>query len=155
MARFPWDVLRCEYRTDSHGAGRWRSSPGVIWEAVNEGGDATNTGGPMSGFTTQAPGALGGEPTALNEVYVISDGEKTKVKNARLPVHFKHGDHFLVMSGGGGGVGRPDERDPEAVRLDVKNELVSIKKARETYKVIIDPATLEIDQPATSSLREA
>ncbi|MFC1892298.1 hydantoinase B/oxoprolinase family protein, partial [Thermodesulfobacteriota bacterium] len=154
MARFPWDVLKCEYRTDAHGAGKWRSSPGMVWEAVNEGDDCTNIGGPMSGFTTQAPGLQGGESTPLNEVYTIRGDEKTKVKDARLPIHFKHGDRFLIMAGGGAGVGLPEERDPEDVRWDVKNELVSIEKAKDTYKVIIDPETLEVDQKATDEFRE-
>lgn len=154
MARFPWEILRCEYQTDSHGAGKWRGSPGIVWEAVNEGGDCTNIGGPMSGFSTQGPGQHGGEPTPLNKAYIIHEGEKTQIKDPRLPIHFKHGDHFLIASGGGAGVGDPAERDPEEVLMDVKNELVSIEKARHTYKVIIDPGTLEVDRRATESLRD-
>jgi N-methylhydantoinase B len=50
MVRFPWNVIRYEYRTDAHGAGKWRGAPGVIWEAVNEGdGDATSIGGRGAG----------------------------------------------------------------------------------------------------------
>jgi len=41
----------------------------------------------------------------------------------------KSGDVIISLSGGGAGVGRPEERDPAAVRLDVKNELVSLKAA--------------------------
>ena len=153
MARFPWEILRCEYQTDSHGAGKWRGSPGIVWEAVNEGGDSTNTGGPMSGFTTQGTGQQGGEPTPLNKVYILSGGVQTEVEQPRLPVHLKNRDHFIIMSGGGAGVGRPEERDPEAVRQDVKNELVSLEMAEKTYKVILHPDTLEVDQKATEKLR--
>ncbi|MCF8095318.1 MAG: hydantoinase B/oxoprolinase family protein [Desulfobacteraceae bacterium] len=154
MARFPWDILRCEFQTDSHGAGQWRSSPGIIWEAVNEGGDATNMGGPMSGFTTQAPGHQGGAPTQFNKVYKISEGEKTRVENPRLPIHFKTGDHFIISSGGGAAVGRPEQRDPEAVLRDVKNDLVSVQMAKNVYKVVIDPDNLEINQKETEFLRK-
>lgn len=153
MARFPWEILRCEYQTDSHGAGKWRGSPGIVWEAVNEGGDSTNTGGPMSGFTTQGTGQQGGKPTPLNKVYILRGGVQTEVEQPRLPVHIKNGDHFIIMSGGGAGVGRPEERDPEAVRQDVKNELVSLEMAEKTYKVILHPETLEVDQKATEKLR--
>ncbi|MBN2058864.1 MAG: hydantoinase B/oxoprolinase family protein [Deltaproteobacteria bacterium] len=153
MARFPWEVLRCEYQIDSHGAGKWRGSPGIVWEAVNEGGDCTNTGGAMSGFSTQGPGQHGGEPTPFNRAYIVHEGIKNQVKDPRLPVHFKHGDHFIIESGGGAGVGNPDERDPDAVRMDVKNELVSVKMAKDVYKVVIDPETFEIDQNATRILR--
>jgi N-methylhydantoinase B len=58
------------------------------------------------------------------------------------------------MSGGGAGVGKPEERDPESVKWDVRNELVSIEMAKEVYKVVIDPETFEIDQEATRSLRD-
>ena len=40
------------------------------------------------------------------------------------------------------------------VREDVENELVSLQAAREIYKVVIDPATLRIDQAATKKLRQ-
>jgi N-methylhydantoinase B len=153
MARFPWDILRCEFQTDSHGAGKWRGSPGIVWEAVNEGGDCTNNGGPMSGFSTQGPGQHGGEPTPFNKVYVIREGKETQVKDPRLPIHFKHGDHFIIMSGGGAGVGNPSERDPEEVLADVKNELVSIQVAKDVYKVVIDPGKMQILEKETLALR--
>jgi N-methylhydantoinase B len=155
MARFPWEILKCEYQTDSHGAGKWRGSPGIVWEAVNEGGDCTNTGGPMSGFTTQGPGQHGGQPTPLNKAFIIHDGVKTQVKDPRQPIHFKHSDHFLIMSGGGAGVGNPSERDPQEVLMDVKNELVSIQMAKDVYKVIIDPGKMQVLEKETRALRKA
>ncbi len=155
MVRFPWDTLRYEFRTDSHGAGKWRGSPGVVWEAVNEGGDCVNTGGPMSGFSTQAPGMQGGQPTPLNRALVIHDGKETEIKEPHIPVHFKHGDHFVTLAGGGAGVGRPEERDPKMVADDVHNELVSVKMAKEVYKVILKPGTFEVDEAATQKLRES
>ncbi len=153
MVRFPWDVARYEFRTDSHGAGKWRGAPGVIWEAVNEGGDCTNIGGPMSGFSTQAPGQQGGEPAPINRAYVLRGNEKIEITHPHIPVDFKAGDHFIIMTGGGAGVGPPEDRDPEAVREDVHNELVSIEAARDIYKVVLDPNTLEIDYESTKALR--
>jgi hypothetical protein len=41
------------------------------------------------------------------------------------------------------------------VRADVRNELVSPRMAKDVYKVVVDPETFEIDQAATSALREA
>jgi N-methylhydantoinase B len=66
----------------------------------------------------------------------------------------KGGDIFVAKAGGGAGVGRPEERDPEAVRRDVKYGLVSIEMARDVYKVSIDPDTLEIYESATQKMRE-
>ncbi len=39
------------------------------------------------------------------------------------------------------------------MRKDVRNELVSIESARNVYKVVINPDTLEIDYQATQNLR--
>lgn len=153
MARFPWEILRCEYNTDSHGAGRWRGSPGIIWEAVNAGGDCVNMGGPMDGFFTQGLGQAGGRPTPLNKAYILRDGEQIEIKDPRARTPFKHGDHFLIMSGGGAGVGHAEERDPQAVLEDVRNELVSIQMAKEVYKVAIDPEKLRIIEDETQRLR--
>ena len=65
----------------------------------------------------------------------------------------KTGDILMTRSGGGAGVGRPEERDPEAVRIDVRNELVSLERARDVYKVVLNPDTLQIDEKATRALR--
>ena len=67
--------------------------------------------------------------------------------------NLKAGDVFVAKTGGGAGVGPPEERDPEAVRMDVKNELVSIEMARDIYKVVLNPDNLEIDFEATRALR--
>jgi N-methylhydantoinase B len=64
-----------------------------------------------------------------------------------------NGDIVRKFSAGGGGVGDPVERDPELVREDVANGLVSVGLAAKTYKLAIDPKTFEIDRPATKKLR--
>ena len=52
------------------------------------------------------------------------------------------------------GFGNPLERDIEEVREDVRNELISVEKAKKDYGVIIDPETLEVDFKATEELRK-
>jgi hypothetical protein len=37
--------------------------------------------------------------------------------------------------------------------MDVRNELVSLQRARDVYKVVIDPDTLQIDEKSTRALR--
>lgn len=66
----------------------------------------------------------------------------------------KKGDLVILRSGGGGGWGDPLDRDLELVRMDVKNEYISIKDAREIYGVVIDPGTLTIRWEETKKLRE-
>jgi N-methylhydantoinase B len=80
------------------------------------------------------------------------DGKTERIQGHRL-YQLKLGDIILKISGGGAGVGNPAERDPELVRMDAVKEFISIEKARETYKVVIDPVTLEIDKEKTRLLR--
>jgi len=155
MARFPWDINRYEFRTDSHGAGKWRGAPGIIWEGVNKGGDCNFIGGPWSGFSTQANGQQGGEATPLNKAHIIRKNKTIDILQPHLPLELKSGDHLVTLSGGGAGVGKPEERDPEAIREDVKNELVSVEMARKIYKVVINPETFEINHAETARLRKS
>ncbi len=154
--KYPWKVISREFRKDSSGAGRWRGGPGFHWEVVNLGGEAGMHTGAGQGETTFAHGCLGGRPTLPNVCHIMrSTGEKTRAKVHRLHKVF-HGDHIVKDTSGGGGVGRPEERDPQSVWEDVTiHELVTIEAAREVYKVSIDPVTRRIDWEETRSLRAA
>ena len=154
MARFPWDVNQYEFRTDSHGAGRWRGAPGIVWEATNESGDCNLICGSWCGFATQAKGQHGGGDTPLNKAYVVRGPERMDILEPHRGFGLKEGDHLVTLTGGGAGVGLPRQRDPEAVREDVRNELVSVDMARDVYKVAIDPETFAIDTGATAVLRQ-
>jgi N-methylhydantoinase B len=153
MVRFPWRVTRYEFMTDSHGAGKWRSAPGIHWEAVNESIDCNSNMGPCDGWHTQGEGRQGGWPTCLNKAYIVRGGEQIEIKEPHIPQQLKAGDIFVAKTGGGAGVGRPEERDPEAVRMDVKNGLVSVEMARDVYKVVVDPETFELYETATQKMR--
>jgi len=88
----------------------------------------------------------------VSRTYLRRDGEDIRVKPHRL-VPVKSGDVLVKQSSGGGGVGSPAERDPEMVREDVENELVSLDAAKNIYRVDIDPVTLQVDERATKKLR--
>jgi N-methylhydantoinase B len=64
------------------------------------------------------------------------------------------GDTIAFYSAGGGGFGDPMEREIAAVERDVQFEYVGIPDAKESYGVVIDPATLRADQEATEALRK-
>jgi len=153
MVRFPWKIKQYEFRTDSHGAGKWRGAPGIVWEAVNEGGECLFIGGACVGWHTQAPGQQGGQPTPLNKACVLRNDQKMEIFEPHIPLKLQDGDHLITFCGGGAGVGDSYERDPEAVRKDVENDLVSIEYARAAYKVVLDPQALNVDHKATEALR--
>jgi N-methylhydantoinase B len=153
MDRFPWRVSKCEFITDSSGAGKWRGAPGIWYENVNEGGDSTLNMGSCNGWRTPAKGTSGGHSTCFNRTHFIHNGERYEITHPHIMTKLASGDTVVSQSAGGAGVGDPVERDPEAVKMDVKNELVSLKAAENVYKVALDPVTLEIDYQRTKALR--
>ena len=56
-------------------------------------------------------------------------------------------------AGGGGGYGDPNARPVAAVLDDVRNELISVERARSDYGVAVDTDTLEVDVGETETLR--
>jgi N-methylhydantoinase B len=100
-------------------------------------------------FRYPPEGLFGGRP-----------GSKARFERNRQPAdpsgltHCQRGDVIEFHSAGGGGYGHPFERDPEAVESDVANGYVSIERAREDYGVVLDPATLKLNQDETRMLRQ-
>jgi N-methylhydantoinase B len=63
------------------------------------------------------------------------------------------GDVLYMRVASGGGYGDPLERDPELVRRDVANLMISREAAGKVYGVVLD-ADLTVDSTATRELRE-
>ena len=61
-------------------------------------------------------------------------------------------DAICLQLPGGGGFGDPRKREPERVREDVRDGLITAEQARRDYSVAID-ADGEIDVAATERLR--
>ncbi|MGB9802928.1 hydantoinase B/oxoprolinase family protein [Desulfofundulus sp.] len=62
------------------------------------------------------------------------------------------GTTIILQTAGGGGYGHPMERDPELVRQDVLEGLVSLRAAQEVYGVVFSP-DLQVDYDATFKQR--
>jgi N-methylhydantoinase B len=69
------------------------------------------------------------------------------------------GDLLITRTSGGAGWGDPLNRDPERVRLNVRDGFLSIQRARDVYGVVItqkeegNPETVEVDEGATEEIR--
>jgi len=150
--RFPWKLLRLEVVPDFMGAGRWRGGGGVDWRAVNQGGPARMATGSSDGDEMVPSGVLGGHDCPPSRTFVRRGEELIRVKPHRMQ-ELETGDVVIKLSSGGAGIGDPAERDPEAVRADVVNEMVTLEAAERIYRVAIDPETLEVDPARTESLR--
>jgi N-methylhydantoinase B len=153
--RFPWRTVKWHFVPDLSGAGRWRGGCGMLWEVENLGGDVGAATGSSDGDLTQPPGASGGEDGPLSRMYIRRGDQVTPARTHRM-VQVKTGEILGKVSGGGGGVGDPLERDPRAVLEDVIDEMTTIPYARDVYGVAIldgDPPTLDLAE--TERLRAA
>lgn len=150
-ARSPLMLVRREYRTDSGGPGTFRGGLGH-WLVVR--------GTPACGEFRLSPffdrtghparGYLGGRDGAEG-VYHLSDGRRP---NPKETIFIEPGVDIVMGLPGGAGFFSPLERDPEAVRLDVLDELVSPQSALDDYGVVLD-AQGDVDREATERERAA
>ena len=67
-----------------------------------------------------------------------ADGEAYRLLKG--VTELRPGDRFRLRTGGGGGFGPPEARDPERVAGDVAAGYVTPGKAREVYRVALDDA---------------
>ena len=151
-------LTRCrEFIPDSGGAGRQRGGLAQRMELQllpDFAGSATvsvHAAGqnvPPFGLS----GGQGGSPAEiLRDGKVLSREEKVQHASA-LPL-----DNADVTVGfdtaAGGGYGPPHERAIEQVRADVRDGLVSLEGAAETYGVVLEPVSLLPDLQATEARR--
>jgi N-methylhydantoinase B len=150
---FPFRVLRYELIPDSEGAGRLRGGLGVRRDYLfpDHAVDLTL----LSDRTKFPPWGLFGGDAAQPAAYLLAPGPGERVLPSKITTTLPPGTVLSVRTPGGGGYGPARERDPEAVRRDVRDGKVGLARAREAYRVALDPAALTLDPEATRRLREA
>jgi N-methylhydantoinase B len=74
--------------------------------------------------------------------------------NPKRTVELSPAQLLVIGLPGGGGLGDPRERDPELVRQDVLDGLVSVEQARDAYGVALS-ADGTLDLKETARLRSA
>jgi N-methylhydantoinase B len=151
----PHFLIKHEYLTDSSGAGRWRGGLGVETEFVIDGENVTGIAfGDGIEEGAKAFGFFGGKEGVVNRIELTyPDGSVRAAKSKQIIRNIPKGTLFRQIAGGGGGYGKPFERPEEKVLEEVRNEVISVEKARIDYGVLIDPSTMTIDKEATSKLR--
>lgn len=146
--RSPLVVLERELRPDSGGPGEYRGGLGY---RTTYAGFRLEEPYRLSPFTDRiqnaAPGLNGGLPGAPGDF--LTDGQNADGKKTLLLAPHQE---VTLATPGGGGYGRPADRDPEAVRDDVLDGLVSAGQAREVYGVAVGPGG-DIDWDQTAKLR--
>ena len=114
------------------GAGRFRGGRGIDlrYQILSE------TGWVTAAYTRSlqpAWGLAGGQEGTVNTLRILrASGEvETLISAAGAPL--RRGDRVCVLTGQGGGYGDPLERDPDAVRADLRNGYIRPEDARDTY----------------------
>jgi len=145
-------VKRRALRRDSAGPGKFRGGLGVDLEVRNfvDGKwnfeRANRRGCPPWGLWGGRPGQSGGY-----YLRAAGTGDYSMMHGSHKPVPAE--SEVIVRTGGGGGWGDPLQRDPEKVRLDVIEELVSRDAARLQYGVVLDDDM--VNEVASRALRQS
>ncbi|MDP6386496.1 MAG: hydantoinase B/oxoprolinase family protein, partial [Planctomycetota bacterium] len=149
----PHRLLRHEYLTDSAGAGRQRGGLGVETRYVMGGEDLELvTFG--DGDEEPAFGLEGGGDGTLNKIELHHpDGSVNRPTSKDLVTGVPTGTQYVQEAGGGGGYGPPQERSAKKVAEEVRDGIVSSGAARDLYRVVVNPRTMELDVQATERLR--
>jgi N-methylhydantoinase B len=149
--RSPLVMLEREFRRDSGGPGRHR---GGLGHRIVYSGLRLKEAYRLAPFTDRvrhpAPGLEGGLPGAPGEFQLI-DGVPL---NPKRTVELSPEQLLVIGLPGGGGLGVPRERDPELVRQDVLDGLVSAEQARDAYGVAFT-ADGAVDTAETARLRNS
>jgi N-methylhydantoinase B len=149
---FPVLVESYAWRPDSAGPGTFRGGLGLskVYRALQD-------FSLICAFErTKCPpwGLFGGGSAMVGAVLVTQPGETGPARYQKvtaLPI--RKGATIELLSAGGGGRGPAYRRPVERVLGDVRRGYVTVEGARRDYGVVIDVATLTVDEAATSSLR--
>lgn len=151
----PHLLLKHEYWLDSAGAGQWRGGLGVETK-FKIGGENTKVVTFGDGDIEPAFGLFEGKDSTLNKIELqYTDGRIYKTTTKDLIENLPAGTILFQQAGGGGGFGNPHLRDPQKVAQEIKNGIISIEQAKESYGVIVDPENFIVDIEATRRLRQA
>ncbi len=154
---FPVRHLGRELTTDTGGAGKWRGQAGTknIKQLLEPG----NASCWMVSMKHPLRGMQGGNDAGpYANSFMVGTDQEYAIENSAFNVPMPSGAVMAYQYGGGGGFGNPLERDPEAVKEDVLDELVSMEAAREIYGVVLrgkpEDYDLGVDEKSTQALRK-
>jgi len=152
-AETPVQLLAYEFEPDRAGAGKFRG--GVPFRRDYRFREREAVLQVRSDRRDHRPfGLYGGSPGAGSENYLNPETDAALLPS-KLTMNIQQGDVFRHVLAGGGGYGDPLERDPAAVRRDVRNEVLSPAKAAADYGVVINTSDWAVDAAATRARRAA
>ena len=148
---YPARIRRQEFRTDTAGPGTFRGGSGIDYEVdITVPANHAFRGegvGPVGAYGVAGGGA--GKPGFIRVEPVGQPAFDAPAYGVRSlpPVRMK------AASPGGGGWGKPEERDPQKVLRDVRDGIVSLEAAQSLYRVVLSEDRRSVDNGSTARLR--
>ena len=142
---------------DTEGAGRYRGAPSMVSEFGPTPGCTMKVLYTSDGTINHAIGVLGGGGGGPSRALKRErDGSLTTLP-ACYGVTLEPGEYVVSYSSGGGGYGKPAERDPALVMHDLREGWITAERAHSVYAVDVaegaEPGVPVLDEAATRSLR--
>lgn len=149
---FPLRVERYEFLPDTGGAGLYRGALAMRRDTRSLIDDLT-----LARYADRqafAPFGLFGGKEGSKGILILNPDtpSERRLKSKGMDI-LKKGDVVSLRLPGAGGYGNPHDRDPQAVLRDVRDGKVSVERAESDYGVVIDHATLTVDDDKTRALR--
>jgi len=141
-----------EFTTDSCGAGEYRGGCGAGYRIrfyENAETDIVMFG---DGRKFAPYGLFGGQEGSLNMAWLNEGEEGEELLPSKGVAHVSGAGTFTSYPSGGGGWGDPHKRPADVVAMDVRNEIVSRKAAREIYGVEVND-DFTVNEEETAKLR--
>jgi N-methylhydantoinase B len=168
---YPILFLTRRFLKDSGGPGRYRGGAGCLVAIVPHNAQGLRFYLLEDRRLVPSHGTAGGYPGAAHHFFeqrgadvpqAVREGlgntEEVLARMTLLPqrtvLDLGPQDVFAFTSNAGGGFGDPINRDPQRVARDVRWGFVSTDKAQKIYGVILDQATLEVDEVKTGEERD-
>jgi N-methylhydantoinase B len=151
--RYPIVVEQYSLNTgDGCGKGKFRGGFGVIKDYRVNNSNASFTSS-MGRSLYPCWGMNGGSKGTPNYFVIEQKGSPPRKLRKVAAQSLGKGDLIRLKTGGGGGFGDPLDREPVNVLGDVANEYITVEQARSDYGVVVDKATMKVDQRETARLR--
>jgi N-methylhydantoinase B len=151
-AENPVRVERYAFRPDSEGAGKYRGALGLVREYRLLAAEAMVQ--LRSDRQVYAPyGLFGGDDGSPGRTWLDPGTANEQRLHSKFIRTMKRGQVLRGDLPGSGGWGDPRERDARDVAEDVRQEKMSLARARDVYGVVVDPRSFAVDEVATARLR--
>ncbi len=156
--RYPIRIERYQIHPEEYGIGKFRGGLGTIRD-YRIMADHVYLQLANEQTVCRPHGLCGGHNGGINRLWLRPGTDREEVLTERIASvgPFQGGDVVSCRTAGGAGYGDPLERDPENVRLEVLNEILSPEKAKEFYGVIVETdqeGNPIVNMKATAAYRE-